>query len=186
MREQSTMGEFAGVSSCITWADGESPNIRTRPTPSCSVSETVPGRRKSLQRRGLVRDGGSAARSVREPSRQAARATQLPCRRSARRGIDCSSLSRHGVGHRRYSRRRGDDWAFISSGTWSLVGCVLDSPCLSKEARQSNFSNEGGIGGRINFLKNVNGMWLLQQCIQHWRSKGRPGRLINWSMLRSC
>ncbi len=67
---------------------------------------------------------------------------------------------------------QGNDWAFISSGTWSLVGCVLDSPCLSKQARQSNFSNEGGIGGRINFLKNVNGMWLLQQCIQHWAAEG--------------
>jgi rhamnulokinase len=64
----------------------------------------------------------------------------------------------------------GDDWAFISSGTWSLVGCVLDSPCLSAAAREGNFSNEGGVGGKINFLKNVNGLWLLQQCIKTWRS----------------
>jgi rhamnulokinase len=67
----------------------------------------------------------------------------------------------------------GDDWAFISSGTWSLVGCVLGSECVSDAARQKNFSNEGGVGGRVYFLKNVNGMWLLRQCIEHWRSQGQ-------------
>jgi len=68
---------------------------------------------------------------------------------------------------------QGDDWAFISSGTWSLVGCVLGSACVSEAARSKNFSNEGGVGGRIYFLKNVNGMWLVRQCIEHWRSQGQ-------------
>ena len=68
---------------------------------------------------------------------------------------------------------QGDDWAFISSGTWSLVGCVLRSACVTEAARSRNFSNEGGVGGRIYFLKNVNGMWLLRQCIEHWRSQGQ-------------
>ena len=68
---------------------------------------------------------------------------------------------------------QGDDWAFISSGTWSLVGCVLGSACVTEAARSKNFSNEGGVGGRIYFLKNVNGMWLLRQCIEHWRSQGQ-------------
>ena len=63
----------------------------------------------------------------------------------------------------------GDHWGFVSSGTWSLVGCVIDSPCVSEAARSANFSNEGGVGGKIYFLKNVNGMWLLRQCIEHWR-----------------
>ncbi len=67
---------------------------------------------------------------------------------------------------------QGNDWAFISSGTWSLVGCVLDSAHVSEAARTANFSNEGGVGGKIYFLKNVNGMWLLRQCIEHWRSQG--------------
>jgi rhamnulokinase len=67
----------------------------------------------------------------------------------------------------------GNDWAFISSGTWSLVGCVLDSACVSPAARRANFSNEGGVGGKIYFLKNVNGMWLLRQCIEHWKSQGQ-------------
>jgi rhamnulokinase len=68
---------------------------------------------------------------------------------------------------------QGDDWAFISSGTWSLVGCVLPSACATEAARSRNFSNEGGVGGRIYFLKNVNGMWLLRQCIEHWTSQGQ-------------
>ena len=68
---------------------------------------------------------------------------------------------------------QGNDWAFISSGTWSLVGCVLESACVSHAARTANFSNEGGVGGKIYFLKNVNGMWLLRQCMEHWRSQGQ-------------
>ena len=66
----------------------------------------------------------------------------------------------------------GDDWAFISSGTWSLIGAVLNAPCVSDLARRLNFSNEGGIGGKTYFLKNVNGMWLLRQCIEQWQKNG--------------
>jgi rhamnulokinase len=78
----------------------------------------------------------------------------------------------------------GDDWAFISSGTWSLVGTVLDKPCVSEEARTHNFTNLGGVGGKICFLKNVNGMWLLRQCLDEWESAG-----IQWSLgdlLNAC
>jgi rhamnulokinase len=53
------------------------------------------------------------------------------------------------------------------------VGCVLDSACVSQAARSANFSNEGGVGGKICFLKIVNGMWLLRQCMEHWRSQGQ-------------
>jgi rhamnulokinase len=66
----------------------------------------------------------------------------------------------------------GDDWAFISSGTWSLVGTVLDAPCVTEDARALNFTNLGGVGGRICFLKNVNGMWLLRQCMDEWEGQG--------------
>lgn len=67
---------------------------------------------------------------------------------------------------------QGDDWAFISSGTWSLVGTLLDTPCVSDEARSANFTNLGGAGGKYCFLKNVNGTWLLQQCIAEWERHG--------------
>ena len=66
----------------------------------------------------------------------------------------------------------GEDWAFISSGTWSLVGTVLSSPCVSEEARRMNFTNLGGAGRSICFLKNVNGMWLLRQCMDEWEGRG--------------
>ena len=66
----------------------------------------------------------------------------------------------------------GDDWAFISSGTWSLVGTVLDAPCVTDDARSMNFTNLGGVGGKICFLKNVNGMWMLRQCMEEWEQQG--------------
>ena len=59
----------------------------------------------------------------------------------------------------------GDDWAYISSGTWSLVGTVLDHSVNSIEAFQAGFTNLGAAGNQICFHKNVNGMWLLRQCI---------------------
>jgi len=67
-----------------------------------------------------------------------------------------------------------NDWAFISSGTWSLVGTVLDAPCVNNAARDLNFTNLGGAGGKICFLKNVNGMWLLRQCMDEWQRAGHP------------
>lgn len=66
----------------------------------------------------------------------------------------------------------GDDWAFISSGTWSLVGTVLVSPCATGDARTANFTNLGGLGGKICFLKNVNAMWLLKRCMEEWEQRG--------------
>ena len=67
----------------------------------------------------------------------------------------------------------GEDWAFISSGTWSLVGTVLRSPRVSEEARKMNFTNLGGVGGTICFLKNVNGLWILRQCLDAWEKAGQ-------------
>ncbi|MGA8940443.1 MAG: FGGY-family carbohydrate kinase [Acidobacteriaceae bacterium] len=62
----------------------------------------------------------------------------------------------------------GNDWAYISSGTWSLVGTVLASPINTPQARAENFSNLRGVDGTFCFHKNVNGMWLLRQCIEAW------------------
>ena len=68
----------------------------------------------------------------------------------------------------------GDDWAFLSSGTWSLVGTLLDRPCVTSEAQKKNYTNLGGAGSRICFLKNVNGMWLISQCLEQWKAEGKP------------
>lgn len=66
----------------------------------------------------------------------------------------------------------GRDVAFVSSGTWSLVGLELDEPVLSAAAREANFSNEGGVGGRSRFLRNVGGLWLLEECLRDWHADG--------------
>jgi rhamnulokinase len=70
----------------------------------------------------------------------------------------------------------GDDWAYISSGTWSLVGTLLEEPFNGEEARAANFTNLGAVGGRICFHKNVNGMWLLRQCMAAWAAD------IDWTV----
>ena len=59
--------------------------------------------------------------------------------------------------------------AFISSGTWSLVGVEIDEPVVSLEACELNFGNERGFGGKTRFLRNVMGLWLLQECRRAWR-----------------
>jgi rhamnulokinase len=62
----------------------------------------------------------------------------------------------------------GDDWAYISSGTWSLIGTALKAPCNSAEASLENFTNLGAAGSRILFHKGITGMWLLRQCMNVW------------------
>ena len=66
-----------------------------------------------------------------------------------------------------------DDWAYISSGTWSLVGTLLHEAINTQPAREENLTNFGGAGGRILFHKNVNGMWLLRGCLDEWRAAGK-------------
>lgn len=67
----------------------------------------------------------------------------------------------------------GNDWAYISSGTWSLMGVEIASPILSADALALNFTNEGGVCGNIRFLKNIMGLWLLQQCRKDWSEVAR-------------
>jgi rhamnulokinase len=65
-----------------------------------------------------------------------------------------------------------DDAAYISSGTWSLVGIELDKPVLDDSSRDANFTNEGGVDGRIRYLHNVMGLWLLSECVRTWERDG--------------
>lgn len=67
----------------------------------------------------------------------------------------------------------GEDFAYISSGTWSLVGVELPKPLATEEALRANFTNEGGFGGTTRFLKNVMGLWILQECKRDWAREGR-------------
>jgi rhamnulokinase len=62
--------------------------------------------------------------------------------------------------------------AFLSSGTWSLLGTELDSPIITSDALRMNFTNEGGVNGTTRLLKNVMGLWMLQGCRQSWTARG--------------
>jgi rhamnulokinase len=64
--------------------------------------------------------------------------------------------------------------AYVSSGTWSLVGVELDQPVLTEASRAANFTNEGGVDGRVRYLRNVGGLWLLQESLRTWREAGEP------------
>ena len=62
--------------------------------------------------------------------------------------------------------------AFLSSGTWSLLGVEVDEPILTEKARMADFTNEGGVGGRIRFLQNITGLWILQRLMSEWKERG--------------
>jgi rhamnulokinase len=66
----------------------------------------------------------------------------------------------------------GRDFAYISCGTWSLVGVELDRPVLTEASRAANFANETGVDGTIRYLRNVMGLWLLQESLRTWSGAG--------------
>src|SRR5438874_596665 len=66
----------------------------------------------------------------------------------------------------------GDNWCYISSGTWSLMGVEISSPIVNDKSLKYNYTNEGGIGGSIRFLKNIMGLWLVQECRRQWKKDG--------------
>ena len=72
------------------------------------------------------------------------------------------------------------DWCYISLGTWALVGAELDRPLVTPECLARNFTNEGGVGGTTRLLKNLCGLWLVQQCRASWQ---RSGKKWNWDQL---
>jgi rhamnulokinase len=65
-----------------------------------------------------------------------------------------------------------DGWAYISSGTWSLVGVERSAVLINEEVGRHNFTNEGGAFGTIRFLKNVTGLWILESCRKQWQQRG--------------
>lgn len=66
----------------------------------------------------------------------------------------------------------GENCAYISSGTWSLLGVESKEPIVNEDFLKDNFTNEGGLEGRIRFLKNINGLWMIQQLKKHWQEHG--------------
>lgn len=68
---------------------------------------------------------------------------------------------------------QGDDWAFLSSGTWSLLGAELPAPVISAASLKFNFTNEAGYDGTILFRKNIVGLWIVQECKRAWEAGGK-------------
>jgi rhamnulokinase len=73
-----------------------------------------------------------------------------------------------GLGDRGY-----ENWAYLSSGTWSLMGVELRAPMITDSSRKLNFTNEIGYGGSVRLLKNISGMWLVQECRREWTKAGQ-------------
>lgn len=67
-----------------------------------------------------------------------------------------------------------EDYIYLSSGTWSLMGVELNTPMISPEILQANMTNEGGYGGITRFLQNIVGLWILQECRRLWAQFGEP------------
>ena len=66
----------------------------------------------------------------------------------------------------------GEDWAYLSSGTWSLIGVELDKPQISDQSREHNYTHEIGHGNTIRFLRNIIGLWIVQECRRNWEKQG--------------
>lgn len=65
------------------------------------------------------------------------------------------------------------EFAYLSSGTWSLMGIETESPIITEDSALYNFTNEGGLDGTTRFLKNITGMWLIEECRKQWKAAGR-------------
>jgi rhamnulokinase len=89
------------------------------------------------------------------------------------RGTPVIAPASHDTGSAVAAVMARDGTAFLSSGTWSLIGTELDSPIINDESLRLNFTNEGGVCGTTRFLKNVMGLWMLQCCRQVWARQGK-------------
>lgn len=83
--------------------------------------------------------------------------------------IPCIAVAGHDTGSAIVSvPAEGGNWAYLSSGTWSILGIESFKPLVSEETLEMNFTNEGGVEGTTRFLKNIMGMWLIQECKRIW------------------
>ena len=88
-------------------------------------------------------------------------------------GVPVIAPACHDTGSAVASIPSGPGVAFISSGTWSLLGTEMPSPVVSDAALAHNFTNEGGVGGTTRLLRNITGLWVLEGCLRGWRAEGQ-------------
>ena len=87
-------------------------------------------------------------------------------------GVRVIAPATHDTGSAVAGAPLAEGWAYISSGTWSLVGIERAAPLVNAEVARANFTNEGGAYGTIRFLKNVMGLWILERCRREWEEDG--------------
>lgn len=108
-----------------------------------------------------------------EPGTQVGRLSESLALNNALDGTPVIAPATHDTGSAVAAVVARDGTAFLSSGTWSLLGMELDRPLITDEAFRLNFTNEGGVCGTTRFLKNVMGLWMLQCCRTSWTSRGQ-------------
>jgi rhamnulokinase len=87
-------------------------------------------------------------------------------------GVRVVAPATHDTGSAVAGAPLAEGWAYISSGTWSLVGVERNEPLVSGEVARHNFTNEGGAFGTVRFLKNVMGLWVFESCRAEWAARG--------------
>lgn len=87
-------------------------------------------------------------------------------------GVHVVAPATHDTGSAIAGAPLDENSAYISSGTWSLIGVELENPLINDEVAKQNFTNEGGVYGTVRFLKNVMGLWLLESCRREWKVAG--------------
>ncbi len=87
-------------------------------------------------------------------------------------GVEVVAPATHDTASAVIGAPMAEGWAYISSGTWSLVGVERESVLINPEVARHNFTNEGGAFGKIRFLKNVMGLWILESCRKEWQAQG--------------
>lgn len=78
------------------------------------------------------------------------------------------------------------NFAYLSSGTWSLMGIETDAPVINEMTERHNITNEGGVEGTIRLLKNITGMWIVEQCLKQWKSEGKDYSYPEMVTLAQC
>ena len=151
------------------WLSGAgSPSTRTRRRRSASTRTRGPGRDDLLERLGIPT---ALLPEVVPPRRFSRRSRRVP-RRPGSKEPSWWRARRTTQPRRSRRSRCGQGSAFISAGTWSLVGLELPRPVIDDRTYAANLTNEGGVAGTVRVLRNVTGLWLLHECRRAWALEG--------------
>ena len=117
---------------------------------------------------------GRLFRPIVEPGTKIGSLTPSVCEELGAPPFDVYAVAGHDTGSAvaAVPARAGENYAYLSCGTWSLLGIESDVPIVSEKALAYNYTNEGGYGGKIRFLKNIVGLWLMQECRRQWEREG--------------